>query len=252
MKSEFKLCKSGSCGITITGLERDNNSYTPEDDNMNHFQTYKWSESVTVNVIRKIRTDESIGLTNFEIKDHNVFPIDDSTFQMEEDGIYELEHMIVPTRTWFQNILDKEVDPSLTFSQYEKVVFYDADKDSFVTYENGVESDMKPTAFISNSDYSDSTIVSGLKNTFNLCHLNNCLYIVNKNILDIISTKCSNNQVKELTYNRDLIWMGINTIKYLIDLQHLFEAQGVLERLTFCHDICDPNNKYNYSDCGCD
>lgn len=32
MDSIFKLCKKGTCGITITGLEKDNDEYLNEDD----------------------------------------------------------------------------------------------------------------------------------------------------------------------------------------------------------------------------
>ena len=31
MDSVFKICKKGACGITITGLEKDNDEYLNED-----------------------------------------------------------------------------------------------------------------------------------------------------------------------------------------------------------------------------
>ena len=34
MDSVFKICKKGACGITITGLERDNDEYLNETDDI--------------------------------------------------------------------------------------------------------------------------------------------------------------------------------------------------------------------------
>ena len=82
MVSEFKICKSGNCGITITGIELDNGSYLDEASTLPHFQTYRWTESVTMNGIHSINAEEDEGLIKYEIKDHNIYEIDERNIKL--------------------------------------------------------------------------------------------------------------------------------------------------------------------------
>lgn len=58
-----------------------------------------------------------------------------------------------------------------------------------------------------------------------------------------------------LIYNRDIIWMAINVIKYLIELGQYYEAQRVLEDITQCGGICKDvmvdKNTIGGGGCGC-
>ena len=48
MDSVFKICKKGACGITITGLERDNDEYLNETDEITvSTRNYAYSQTVT-------------------------------------------------------------------------------------------------------------------------------------------------------------------------------------------------------------
>lgn len=49
---------------------------------------------------------------------------------------------------------------------------------------------------------------------FNLCNLQKCFY---KHVNDILKKMCSDKCSKEDTATRDLIWMALNAIQYLLD-----------------------------------
>jgi len=54
-------------------------------------------------------------------------------------------------------------------------------------------------------------------------------------------------------FNRDLVWMTINVIKYSIEIGQYYEAQRFLENLIGCGNICAEyisDNKKG-SGCGC-
>lgn len=57
MDSIFKVCKRGECGISIIGLERDNNEYINEDAELYSIRSYKYSESITINVVNSVTSD---------------------------------------------------------------------------------------------------------------------------------------------------------------------------------------------------
>ena len=57
MDSVFKICKKGACGITITGLERDNDEYLNEADEITvSTRNYAYSQTVTLNAITSIKS----------------------------------------------------------------------------------------------------------------------------------------------------------------------------------------------------
>lgn len=250
MTPEFKICKSGNCGITITGLELDAGSYLDETATVPHFQTYKWSESVTVNAIHSVSAEEVETLVKYEIKDHNIYPIDDSTFTMPKDGIYALNHLIVPTQVWLNNVLDRD---SSALNQYDEIIYFNTEDEKFYLYKNTQSVELLIKELFEVNTLISTSVVMGIKNTFNLCYLNDCFFKLNKSLLDLLVTKCkTTGMIKELTYKRDLIWMALNAIKYSIETQQLFEAQRILDKINKCYSLCDnDSHNFKYNNCGC-
>lgn len=93
------------------------------------------------------------------------------------------------------------------------------------------------------------TKISGAKinytKYFHLCNLENCYLNVSNQILET-SKKCQLNQ--NLTYEKDLLQIAINSIKFLVEKGDFKKAQQILERITGCNGLCTSNKKQN---CGC-
>lgn len=250
MNSEFKICKSGNCGVTITGLELDNGSYLDESSVLTSFRTYKYSESITMNALSSINLEEVETLVKYENKDHSLFPIDDSTFIMPKDGLYALFHLIIPTKTWLDNVLAKNPDD---LKMYDTIIYFDVTDETYYKYIDSITKEVVTVSELLNlTDITKSTVVLGVKNTFNLCYLNECFYKINKMILDTLPKKCKTDiSVEDFSFKRDILWMAINTIKYAIETQQLFEALRILENVNNCHSICDSLRTYKYNSCGC-
>lgn len=258
MDSVFKICKNGVCGITISGLEKDNDEYLNEDDEIIvSTRNYAYSQTVTLNAVTSIKSSGEETIQKYEIVKHDIDCIDESDIEMPIDGLYEVTHIIIPNEQWLQYVLDRDKS---ALEAYSSIYYYDSNLDSFVKYVNEqsqpvtveeiLEVNATPPTQIGEKT---TTIIRGDKNTFIICHLNECFYQLCKNLLTSLPTRCWNKveDFKLMIYNRDIIWMGINVIKYLIELQQYYEAQRILENITQCNNICKTSNISGGNDCGC-
>lgn len=262
MDSVFKICKKGACSITITGLERDNDEYLNETGEITvSTRNYAYSQTITLNAITSIKSSGDEVTQKYDIVEHVIDCIDESELEMPIDGLYEVTHIILPTDVWLKYVLER--DPT-TLTAYNSVYYYDTQSESFmkyvdeesiaVTVEEILEVNAIPPATITEKT---TTIIRGDKNTFCVCHINECFYRLCKNLLGDLPGRCKNrtDDVKMLIYNRDIIWMAINVIKYLIELGQYYEAQRVLEDITQCGGICKDvmvdKNTIGGGSCGC-
>lgn len=245
MDSIFKICKKGTCGITITGLERDNDEYLDEGvDLIISTRNYSYSQTVTLNAITSVQSSGEEVLQATSVVQHVVDCIDESEVEMPIDGLYEVTHIIIPNDSWLNYVLER--DPS-ALDAYNLIYYYDIPSETFMKYlgKDSVEVTVEEVLGVNavppaNVTEKTSTIIRGDKNTFCMCYINECFYRLCKNLLSDLPGRCSNrlDDVKGLIYNRDIIWMAINVIKYLIELKQFYEAQRVLEDVTQCGGIC--------------
>lgn len=264
MDAIFKICKNGACGITVSGLEKDNDEYLAEATSTTTIavstRNYAYSQSITVNAITSIKSTGEETLQKHTIVKHDIDCIDESDLELIIDGLYEVTHIILPTNIWLNYVISRSKS-SLT--AYNAIYYYDLESESFmkyvdevsipVTIEEVLEVNATPPTNVIDKT---TTIIRSDKNTFCTCHLNECFYNICKNLLSDLPGRCTNklSDVKLLIYNRDIIWMAINVIKYLIELAQYYEAQRVLEDITQCGSICK-NNATNINSggngCGC-
>lgn len=95
------------------------------------------------------------------------------------------------------------------------------------------------------------SVVKAQQDTFSICYLNNCFLNICQNIYNSMSFGKCIKQNKDLVFNRDLLWMIINVIKYNLDLGYPLEAQRVLDEFNSCgNNICSNSINSNYG-CGC-
>lgn len=260
MDSIFKICKNGACGITVSGLERDNDEYLNEEgDIVVSTRNYAYSHTITLNTLTSIKSDGVESIKETDIVFHEVDCIDESDMEMPIDGLYQVTHIILPTEVWLQYVLDRDVT---ALTAYNLIYIYNKTTEGFQKYINNELVDVTLEEVLAvnamppvNITDKTSTIIRSDKNTFCTCYINECFYRLCKNLLIELPGKCQNklDLLKSSIYNRDLIWMTINVIKYLLELKQFYEAQRVLEDITFCGNICKDvmNKNLKGTGCGC-
>ena len=98
MESVFKICSKGSCGIQITGLEREGDQYKAEDNDIQSLRTYKYTESITINIIASINYEGDIINPDVELVTHDLNGIDNVVYNYTKDGLHLIAHIILPTQ----------------------------------------------------------------------------------------------------------------------------------------------------------
>ena len=236
MKPIVKIQKEQNCSISIIDLTQDSDEYLNEyiEDTEAYHQRnkYKYSETVTINVIVKNTTKES-SVVKYIVTDHCSY-LDEEHFNLSEDGYYTIVHAIIPILEY------ANVESSLV--QY----VWDGEVIHKLTSSKDCEISMEEFAEIVTNQKLDGTTISGVALTqFSICHLYQCFINKCQESFKSISP-CSTN-----TYNnRDLVWMAINIIKYYVELGQLLQAQRLLEQLNSCGELCS-ESMFQKSDCGC-
>lgn len=261
MNSVFKLCKSSPCSVSVLGLEEENEEYLFDSDITISTRAYTYEQSVTLNAIYTVSSSGEETLIQNEVNVHKDKIIDESIFEMPTDGIYKIIHMIIPTDEWLDYVIKR--DPG-ALDVYHSIYVYSLEMSAFIKY-NPEDSTYSPVNIQELLEVNacppqdtfekTTTLIKDDKTTFNICHISECYYLLCKNLFDALTAKCAynTNNNKLDIYNRDLIWMSINIIKYLLEKGQYFEAQRILERVTFCGTICKQvlSNNKNISNCGC-
>lgn len=257
MDSIFKISKSGTYGILVEGLEKDNGEYLNEEtDILVSTRNYAYSHTVTLNTITSISSDGTETFENYYVNEHCTTCIDSNEFVLSKDGLYGISHIIVPTKVWLDYVIARD---TLAFDEYTIVYYYDSEK--FYKYINGVSTEvLLSEILLANGaapldiNQKSTTLIRSDKNTFIMYYLNECFNNVCKEVLRVVPLKCSTQQnikFKDLLFKRDLLWTAINAIKYSIDLKQLYESQRILEEIIFCGQICNNINLKTTSNCGC-
>lgn len=91
----------------------------------------------------------------------------------------------------------------------------------------------------------DFLSICGLKN----CYIKICKELMNKSCPE----NCSGTQYSELSYKKDLLWMAINILEYLIEFDRIDEANQLLKQVYYgCNGLCKQTTlRLGDYDCGC-
>lgn len=253
----FKICKQGTCGITVTDINEDYQTSSILTTSGNIYYTF--TESSSVNALISITYDDTRTLVTSDVTTHYVSHndttdedtnvTDESVLEFGTDGLYEVQHLILPTIEY----VEKYINQGLA-TLFPNGIYYTYDGKVY-KYGSQEEVDMELLVEINTTG---TTIIKETKNTFSLCHLQDCFYNLCKKLLNNLCG-CNKDCDKANTYsqdifNRDLIWMAINTIRYAIESGQYFEAQRLLESVSGCGNICaqfNTDSNLNTSGCGC-
>lgn len=229
------------CSLIITDITQDSDEYIPEDelDVKNYYakNKFKYSETYTVNVIVKYTLDKinSGSIIDVIFNDHCSY-LDELHYTIKEDGYYEIYHIILPTKEWYEAGIIPDLD------------IYYTDGNQFYNVVNGVSKEVS-VADVVNANCDGNTISQTSLAQFSICQLFDCYINTCQQVFDNELTSCDKNA--DLIHKRDLIWMAINAIKYHVELGQLMEAQRILEELTNCGGICNDTSSTSKQGCGC-
>lgn len=235
--------------ITIEDYSQEYSQYYPEDQIIQEYGRYKYSECKTLNIIMKI---DSGKVTLIDVLLHNhdqlvedptnpsnqIYDLEKTDFTVKKDGYYNVNHVILPTRKWFDETYNKQSDEYR--KEFETIYIIDSDNKLYKHTEEGfVECTIKE---IVERNHEGTTIQKCVIDVFytgflQLCYINACRKLFAK-LTKGCDYSCVPEETKELTYARDFLWMVLNTIDYQISFKQFMEAQRVLEMTNYCGSFC--------------
>lgn len=106
MEFSIDIHNSPNGEITIEDFSREYGQYIDENlEIITSYDSYKYSECVTINTITKIGTCD-ITLIDVLLNKHSE-ELDSCTFKVKKDGYYVIDHFIIPNMQWLENASDE-------------------------------------------------------------------------------------------------------------------------------------------------
>lgn len=243
---DIKVCTGAQCAVTITEVDT---HYLNESSTSVAKNKFRYSDTVSIDVLQLNRsTEQKVQNPVFITRDSEVKPVQ---LPVSFDGWFTVCHIVIPNEKWFQRELKKETGSALNL--YDTVYYSDGTK--AYKYINGKTSEVSLEEIINRN--TENTTISIIKKDYvsvcflRKCYINLCQQLFNSNII----SECSNNRKNncDLVFQRDLIWMGLNVIQYLTELNQLSEAERIIEQLgRGCNGLCKQTfEQLSKSGCGC-
>ena len=182
-----------------------------------------------------------------------LYGVEKADFTVKKDGYYNVNHMVLPTRLWYENTYLQQSDDYR--AGFENVYIIGDDNKLYkLTNEGFVECSVKE---LIERNHEGTTIEKCIIDVFytgflQMCYINYCRKLFQK-LTKGCNYACAPEDVKDLTYARDFLWMVLNTIDYQISFKQYMEAQRVLEMANYCGGFCQ-NQELNAgpsTGCGC-
>ena len=254
----FKICKKGTCGVSVTDLNDDNYQLVSMITKIGSIY-YTFLESATVNALVSVSYADERVVRDYDITTHRTVinditgaetnVTDESIFQFSVDGLHEIFHIILPTSEYIEKFQDS------VHTYFSGGVYYTDGKKIYQFMEDYTSEEVDIDTLLEVNPC-DTTIIKESKGTFSICHLEECFANICKGLLGkLCSERCdATSKYAQDIFNRDLVWMTINVIKYCIEIGQYYEAQRFLENLIGCGNICADyisDNGRKGSGCGC-
>lgn len=245
MELKIHICANESCKVTIQDLTTD---YQDEGNTNSNYGKFRYSDTVSIDVLQHNKVESTeLQIPVFSLHGTKVEPI---TLPVGFDGWFKVQHIILPTEQWFERELAKG---STSILRLYSGVYYTNGKNIYKYY-NG-QSTTVPLEEIVERNVEGTTISRCSQDYVSICflrkcYINLCQQIFNARAFD----KCWNkNKIDcELIFKRDMVWMAINVIKYMVEFNQLAEAARLLERIQGCNGLCmSQHSKSMSSGCGC-
>ena len=206
-----------------------------------------------VNTNFKLKKSDSASITllfanNYSDKSQYQTASFDCQIPVNFDSWYTVYYIVLPTKNWvYQNQIIADLFSLVFYIENNKIYRYS---------KQGVDEELLDySELIHYADLTDvkHNISMASQDFMSICFLQKCYVNLCQQIFkDKNFVRCSNKVDHSLSYTRDLVWMALNVIKYMVEANQLFEAQRILEIIYSCNGICkNGNSKFYESNCGC-
>ena len=249
MELRLDVTTNQNCSLRL----QDYSDYIKEYNLTYPIMKFRWEDtgSIAIVIFRKSSGDDIRPPVFMEHGCNDYFDI-----PVRQDGWFIIHYLVLPTKEFVSL-------PIFNESMFENGV-YCIDKTKIYKKVNG-EFEESSVEEITQINTSGTTISKTYCSYFSIYFLNQCYVSIVKQILKSGFNPCGKRSTTEddLIYRRDLLWMTLNVIKYIVsgtpnhcsmpDLDtSLAEAQRILEKVSGCNGLCKTEftNNPNH-DCGC-
>jgi hypothetical protein len=192
---------------------------------------YKYSECKTLNILTKINTD-SVQIISDIVHNHDqlhedplnpeelLYDIEKISVKVKTDGFYHLHHIVLPTKTWYENVYLK-IDDAEYKSNFD--VLYIIDDTSILKIIEGKDPEICCIKELIERNIINTNIEKCIIDIFYTGFLQRCYIDYCKELFtDLTKTynyNCIPKDTKDLTYIRDFLWMVLNIIDYHVSFK---------------------------------
>lgn len=246
MKLNINVCTNNKCKIVIEDISK---CYRSEDSKGLVAKQLKYSETASVVLIEHIKSsgENTIDTPVINIHKKNI------EIPIKFDGYFKVQYIVIPNSEWFERELNRESGSAL--SDYKILYFTDGDY-IYKYFPETKETPIKVTAeeLLERNPTDDDSISRTESEHVSICYLQKCYVNLCKQIFEKTNlVPCFQKEnIEDLIYKRDLVWMTINIVDYLVSLCQLDEAERYIEMINGCNGVCNQQKNGLYkNDCGC-
>lgn len=226
--------------VIVEDFSKEYGQYIDEDlEVVTSYDSYKYSESATLNTIIKVSIGEAT-LLDVLLNDHTD-DLDSCTFKIKDDGYYVVDHFILPNMKWYENSSEE-------YKQYYETIYITDGEKLYKEVEGKLEECTVKEILERNIE--GTTIKRCKIDVFFTGNLQQCYINYCKKIFDSLLNKCQSREQDQDIYARDFIWMSLNIIDYLIGFKQFMEAERLLSMFRTCGGFCAVS-EYKHIGCGC-
>ena len=270
--TRFRVSRQEGHKLLVEGLEKEDGWYLEEDNVRLSIGSYRYEDTVTVNTLQYVNSNfENTWLTH-SIVPHKLYSEkeledaaenqeldqkilnDSSLFSIDNDGLYKVDHIIIPTSEWLERLKES----SEVLSEFHDIYYYDWETGKIRHWKaNGEDREISIREFYEvepNNTFHTKVQLDSSAYPFLMDHLLQCFNGVVEDLLKCVrnSSNCPSTDIVGKERDRDLLWMFINAIRYNLSWSRTLEAQRLLEQLNKCNTICSSNKPYKkHNHCGC-
>ena len=243
---DIKVCTGAKCAVAISEI---NTNYLKENSTAIAKNKFRYSDTVSIDVLQLNKsTGQQIQNPVFTIRDSKINPVQ---LQVSFDGWFTICHIVIPNKQWFDKEFEKSTDSALNL--YDTIYYSDGAK--IYKYINNEITEVSVGELI-NRNIEGTTISIVKKDYVSVCFLRKCYVNLCQQLFNLnIISECSNNKKDncDLIFQSDLIWMALNVIQYMTELNQLAEAERIIEQLgRGCNGLCKQTfEQLSKSGCGC-
>lgn len=172
------------------------------------------------------------------------------------DGWFSITHIILPTYEWYKSLSNSQLSMAqqifFVYNLAEESI-YEIEIDSLYTKEES-----KVTIEYVLNSLVNQNLIGIAEDIFILGHLEKCFEDKIKYIYyNKLFSQClyKNSDLESTFRDRDIVWMGLELLKYLVRECKYDEAERIIEGISGCNDFCTNKsnvpNAYSRIKCNC-